>query len=140
MKRKKSIRMCDWYNKVLTIKKAPAKIDYYNAGYNYFRSANYETAIPIFTAYSQKYPDDIFGYYMSGKSKWGIDTLMTQGLANPDFEKAISVGLVDSVKNKLQLVGSYKYFVAYYANVKIMQPLSYTAIRYWPLPNGYRGS
>jgi len=48
----------------------------------------------------------------------GIDTLMTQALANPDFEKAISVGLADSVKNKLQLVGSYKYFVAYYANVK----------------------
>jgi tetratricopeptide (TPR) repeat protein len=108
----------DWYNKVLLLKKSPGKIDFYNAGYNYFRTGNYETAIPIFNTYSQKFPDDAFGYYMSAKSKWGIDTLMTQALANPDFEKTIAVGLVDSVKYKPQLTGSYKYFVAYYANIK----------------------
>ena len=115
---KKYKEAADWYNKVLSVKKNPGKIDYYNAGYNYFRTGNYQTAIPVFNMYSQKYPEDAFGYYMSAKSKWGIDTTMAQGLANPDFEKAVTVGMVDSVKYKPQLTGSYKYFVAYYANVK----------------------
>lgn len=108
----------DWYNKVVKVKRNPGKVDMYNAGYNYFRTGNFTTAIDIFNLYSEKYPDDAFGYYMSAKAKWGIDSLGAQALANPDFEKAITVGMADSVKYKNQLVGSYKYFVAYYANVK----------------------
>ena len=115
---KKYKEAADWYNKIVSIKRAPGKVDLYNAGFNYFRSGNYKTAITIFNIYSQKFPEDAFGYYMSGKSKWGIDSLMAQALANPDFEKAISVGMVDSVKYKPQVIGSYKYFVAYYANIK----------------------
>ena len=107
-----------WYDKVVTVKKSPGKVDLYNAGYNYFRTGVYDSAISIFTMYSQKYPDDAFGYYMTAKSKWGIDSLMAQASANPDFDKAITVGMVDSVKYKPQVIGSYKYFVAYYANVK----------------------
>lgn len=115
---KKYKEAADWYNKIISIKRAPGKVDLYNTGFNYFRSGNYTTAINIFNIYSQKFPEDAFGYYMSGKSKWGIDSLMTQASANPDFEKTISVGMVDSVKYKPQVIGSYKYFVAYYANVK----------------------
>ena len=108
----------DWYNKVIAVKKAPGKVDFYNAGYSYFRTGHYNEAINIFNLYSQKFPEDAFGYYMSAKAKWGIDSLMAQASANPDFEKAIAVGMVDSVKYKPQVIGSYKYFVAYYANVK----------------------
>ena len=115
---KKYKEAADWYNKIISIKRAPGKVDLYNTGFNYFRSGNYTTAINIFNIYSQKFPEDAFGYYMSGKSKWGIDSLMTQASANPDFEKTIAVGMVDSVKYKPQVIGSYKYFVAYYANVK----------------------
>ena len=43
---------------------------------------------------------------------------MAQGLANPDFQKAIEVGQGDRQKYKPQLIGSYKYFVAYLANIK----------------------
>ena len=46
MKVKKSIKKpADWYYKVVAIKKNPSKIDIYNAGYNYFRSGNYDNAI-----------------------------------------------------------------------------------------------
>jgi tetratricopeptide (TPR) repeat protein len=115
---KKFKEAADWYNKVVSVKKIPGKVDFYNAGYNYFRSGNYLPAITVFNMYSQKYPEDAFGYYMTAKSKWGIDSLMAQASANADFEKTISVGMVDSVKYKPQVIGSYKYFVAYYANVK----------------------
>lgn len=124
---KKYKEAADWYSKVITIKKAPGKVDMYNAGYNYYRSGNYNPAIAVFALYSQKFPTDALGYYLSAKAKTAIDTLMVQALANTDFEQAIAVGIIDSVKYKPQLIGSYKYFVAYYANVKKDIP---TAITY----------
>lgn len=108
----------DWYTKLVSIKKVPTKTDLYNAGYNYFRSGNYDSAITQFDVYSAKFPDDAFSYYMKGKAKWAVDSTMSKGLANADFEKAIAVGQGDRVKYKPQLIGSYKYFVAYLANIK----------------------
>ena len=115
---KKYKEAANWYNKVVSVKKTPGKVDLYNAGYNFYRGGSFDSAIGVFNLYSQKFPEDAFGYYMSAKSKTAIDTVMVQALANADFEKAISVGIVDSVKYKPQLIGSYKYFVAYYANIK----------------------
>ncbi|MEO6732846.1 MAG: tetratricopeptide repeat protein [Ferruginibacter sp.] len=115
---KKFKEAADWYNKIIKIKKEPSKTDLYYTGYNYFRSGNYQPAIDIFNIYGQKFPDDAFSYYMIGKAYWAIDSTMAQGLANPSFQKAIDVGQVDKVKYKNQLIGSYKYFVAYFANIK----------------------
>lgn len=113
----------DWYKKILDVKKEPTKIDIYNAGYGYFRSGDFDSSAALFNLYTQKFPDDIFGYYMMGKSYWGIDTTMENAMANPSFEKAIQVGeaIADTVlkaKIKNQLIGSYKYMIAYAANVK----------------------
>jgi tetratricopeptide (TPR) repeat protein len=113
----------DWYKKILNIKKNPTKTDIYNAGYGYYRSGNFDSSASMFNLYTQKFPDDIFGYYMMGKSYWGIDTTMEKGLANAAFEKAIQVGeaITDTVlkaKVKNQLIGSYKYMIAYAANIK----------------------
>ncbi|MFT3680302.1 MAG: hypothetical protein QM791_08500 [Ferruginibacter sp.] len=110
---KKYKQLADWYKKVIGFKKDVRKTDLYNAGYNYFRAGEYQSSIDVFSTYSQKFADDPFGYYMSGKSKWAIDSTLDQGLANSDFEKAIEVGLKDSVKYKAQLIGSYKYFIVY---------------------------
>lgn len=108
-----------WYTRILDVKKDPGKVDIYNAGYSYYRVAVFDTAATLFGRYTAKYPDDIFGYYMIGKSNWGIDTTMMLGLANPAFEKAIQVGesAPDKEKVKTQLIGSYKYMIAYAANV-----------------------
>lgn len=108
-----------WYNKILDVKKDYGKVDMYNAGYNYFRSGIFDSSINVFNKYIAKYPDDIFGYYMVGKANWGIDTTMVLGLANPSFEKAIQVGEAypDKSKIKSQLMGSYKYMIAYAANI-----------------------
>ena len=107
-----------WYEKIIGIKKNPSKTDLYNAGYNYFRVGEYNKSISIFDAYSQKFPDDPFSFYMKGKSKWAIDSTLSLALANPEFEKAIQLGLADSVKYKNQLIGSYKYFVVYNVSAK----------------------
>jgi len=108
----------EWYAKILTVKKSPTSFDLNTAGLKYFRYGNYTSAIEIFSQSSKKYPEDVYSYYMTGKSYWAIDSTMEQGLANPAFQKVIEVGLADKVKNKAQLIASYKYFVAYYANIK----------------------
>jgi Flp pilus assembly protein TadD len=108
----------EWYAKILTVKKSPTSFDLNTAGLKYFRYGNYASAIEIFSQSSKKYPEDVYSYYMTGKSYWAIDSTMEQGLANPAFQKVIEVGLADKVKNKAQLIASYKYFVAYYANIK----------------------
>jgi tetratricopeptide (TPR) repeat protein len=119
----------DWYSKVLTVKKNPSNVDLYNAGYGYFRAADYPTAVKIFTQYTDKYPEDIFGYYMVGKSNAGIDTTGTLGLAIPAYQKAVEIGekAPDKEKVKNQLIGAYKFFIEYYYNIKKDQA---TALQY----------
>lgn len=119
-KQKRYVDAANWYKKVMNVKANVSKTDLYNAGYNFYRAGSYQNAADQFNLYTQKFPDDIFGYYMMGKSYWGIDTAMAQAMANPSFEKAVQVGEAYADKSKItaQLVGSYKYLIAYYANVK----------------------
>ena len=110
----------DWYNKVLTIKKSPSNVDLYNAGYGYFRAGDFPTAITIFNKYTEKYPEDAFGYYMIGKANAGIDTTGAQGLAVPAYQKTVELAeaATDKEKVKNQLIGAYKFFIEYNYNVK----------------------
>lgn len=110
----------EWYNKVLAVKKNPSNVDLYNAGYGYFRAGDFPTAITIFNKYTEKYPEDAFGYYMIGKSNAGIDTTGALGLALPAYQKTVELGeaAADKAKVKNQLVGAYKFFIEYYYNVK----------------------
>ena len=109
----------EWYKKILNVKKAPTKTDIYNAANSYYRIGQFAPAADMYTVYTQKYPEDIFGHYMVGKSFWGIDTVMKYGLANNYFAKAIEAGEAYPDKSKIipQLMGSYKYLFAYSVNV-----------------------
>lgn len=110
----------DWYSKVLVVKKNASNVDLYNAGYGYFRAGDYNTAVGIFNKYIAKYPEDAFGYYMVGKSYAGIDSTGALGLALPGYQKTLELGeaATDKSKVKNQLIGTYKYFIEYYYNVK----------------------
>ena len=116
----------EWYKKILYIKKTPGKTDIYNAAYSYYRIGKFAASAQLFETYTQKFPEDIFGYYMMGKSFWGIDTTMAYGLPNNSFAKAIEVGEVYTDKTKIvaQLMASYKYMIAYSANVEKNFPLA----------------
>ncbi|MEO8771683.1 MAG: hypothetical protein ABI402_16425 [Ferruginibacter sp.] len=127
---KKYKEAADWYKKVLIIKKNPGKTDLYYAGYDYFRAAQFDSSIAIFTMYAEKFPDDMFGPYMIGKSNAGIDSTGALGLAVAPYEKAIGIGeaVPDKSKVKDYLMGAYKYFIEYYYNVKKDQKTSLSYI------------
>ncbi len=110
----------NWYNKVLSIKKNYNNVDLYNAGYNYFRSAKFDSSVAVFNKYTAKYPDDMFGFYMLAKANSGIDSTLATGLAASSYLKAIEVGekTLDKAKIKDQLVGAYTFMMQYSFNIK----------------------
>ena len=110
----------NWYNRVLFIKKNYNNVDLYNAGYSYYRINKYDSASAVFTKYTTKYPDDMFGFYMLAKSNAGIDSTSTTGLAASSYSKAIEVGekAADKAKVKDQLSGAYSFMMSYSFNIK----------------------
>ncbi|MEJ7672474.1 MAG: hypothetical protein WKF59_07145 [Chitinophagaceae bacterium] len=110
----------NWYTKLLSVKKNPTKTDLYNAGYNYYKGANYKSADSLFTIYQQKYNDDVLGYYYGAIVKANIDSSSTLGLALPDYQKLIEVAskLPDTARGKQLQITGLKYMVNYNYNVK----------------------
>ena len=109
-----------WYTKVLQVNPKFGVVDLYWAGYSDYRGENYKGADSIFTIYQQKYPEDLFGWYLGARSKEGLDSGALQGLAKTDYEKIISIA--DTIPNKDsildKLLPAYRYMVAYYYNIK----------------------
>jgi tetratricopeptide (TPR) repeat protein len=109
-----------WFNKILSVKKNYSNVDLYNAGYNYFRAAKFDSSVAVFNKYTAKYPDEMFGYYMIAKANSGIDSTMKTGLAATSYLKAIEVGekMADKTKIKDYLVGAYTFMMQYSFNIK----------------------
>src|SRR6185437_4935141 len=109
-----------WYGKVLNIDSTYGKTDLFYAGYNDYRGGNYKTADSVFTLYQNKYPDDIYGWYLGARAKEGMDTTYELGLAKPDYEKVIAIGDTTTDKNSVKdkLIPAFRYMVAYYYNIK----------------------
>jgi predicted Zn-dependent protease len=111
-----------WYKKVLDTKKAPTKTDIFNYANNLSRGGNYQAAIEGWNAYTSKYPNETYGYYMTAVTQAKIDTTMALGLAVPSYQKVIEIGeaqwATDSAKVKTHLLNAYKYFIQYAANVQ----------------------
>lgn len=116
---KKFDEAAGWYSKILTVKRNFSNVDIYNAGYNYYQASKYDSTIKYFTLYTEKYPADIFGYYMLGNANAVIDSNSTAGLAAPFYKKVIEIGEADLTKPnvKPRLLTAYKYFMGYEFNI-----------------------
>lgn len=109
-----------WYGRVVDLKKNYSNVDLFNAGYNFYLGSQYDSSNRFFNMYTQKYPDDILGYYMLANSAAVIDSTGELGLAVPYYYKVIEIGTKDSTKGnaKTRVLTAYKFFVGYQYNVK----------------------
>lgn len=110
-----------WYSKVVDVKADKASnLDFYNAGYAFYQNNQYDSTIRYFKLYSDKYPKDIFGYYMLGNAYAVVDSNSTQGLAAPYYQKVIEIGEADLTASnvKPRLLTAYRYFMGYEYNIK----------------------
>lgn len=108
-----------WYKKILYLTPDYGKVDLYWAGYSEFRGQDYVAADSVFQLYQQKYPDDLFGWYLGARSKEGIDTAQT-GLAKGDYEMIIKIAdtIQDKQSIKDKLIPAFRYMMAYSYNVQ----------------------
>ncbi|MBK9958610.1 MAG: hypothetical protein IPP11_08465 [Chitinophagaceae bacterium] len=110
----------EWYKKVLDVKRNFTNVDIHNAAYNYYRAGNYDSAAYYYQLYETKYPTDVFGFYMEGKSLQAKDSTGVLGLAVTAYTKVVELGEAapDKSKVKNQLSGAYRFFIEYYYNQK----------------------
>ncbi|MBS1755021.1 MAG: tetratricopeptide repeat protein [Bacteroidetes bacterium] len=108
------------YGRVINVKPNYSNVDLFNAGYNFYLADKYDSSNRYFALYTEKYPDDILGYYMLGNGYSVIDSTGALGLAIPYFNKTIEIGEKDTTKSTTitRLKVAYKFFVGYYFNVK----------------------
>ena len=110
-----------WMERVYASKTKPGNVDLSNLGRAYFEAgeqsyANFFKADSIFAIYTTNYPSQAFGYYWRGRSNWSIDSTLSNGLANPHFEKFLAIATTgpDSVSLRSQIKIAYRYFIGYH--------------------------
>lgn len=107
-----------WREKIYKSKPTPNNLDLYNWGMACYAAQNYPAADTVFGLYTEKYPDQTYGYLWRARANALIDTTMELGLAVPHYTKLIEVASQDTAKNASILITAYGYLGSYEANVK----------------------
>jgi tetratricopeptide (TPR) repeat protein len=102
---------------ILNLKSNPGQRDYFDAGFAYYQGKDYTKSDSLFVIYTQKWPDELFGWQMEFSIQRAIDTSMALGLAVPAGIKYLEVLEKDTVKNKKTIIGVAGYLAQYYANI-----------------------
>jgi tetratricopeptide (TPR) repeat protein len=74
----------------------------------------------VFGIYTEKYPDQGFGYYWRARSNAAIDTSLKEGLAIPYYQKLVTMIADDTLTstNKKWMLEAYSYLAAYETNTE----------------------
>lgn len=107
-----------WLGKLYQWKEKTNNIDLFNWGLAHYTAAEYPQSDSVFTLYTERYPEDIFGYYWRAQANAAIDTALTEGLAVPHYQKVTEIGEIDKEKNKKMLLKAYGYLGGYEANIR----------------------
>lgn len=107
-----------WLGKLYQWKEKTNNIDLFNWGLAHYTAAEYLQSDSVFTLYTERYPEDIFGHYWRAQANAAIDTALAQGLAVPHYIKVTEIGEKDKEKNKKMLLKAYGYLGGYEANIR----------------------
>ena len=102
---------------IIKLKPNPSQRDYFDAGLAYYQGKDYKKSDSIFTFYTQKWPEEVFGWQMEFSIQRAIDTSMALGLAVAPGLKYLEVLEKDTAKNKKTIIGVAGYLAQYYANI-----------------------
>lgn len=102
---------------IIKLKTNPGQRDIFDAGFAYYMGKDYQRSIEEFNLYSEKFPDETFGWEWLMNNYRAIDTSMEQGLAIPSATKLLEVSDKDREKNKRTFMSAAGYLATYYANI-----------------------
>jgi tetratricopeptide (TPR) repeat protein len=108
-----------WYEKKIS-RKVATYSDYFQLGKVYYQLQDYVKSDTTFSYITENKPEFMQGkaFLYRGRAHTNIDITGELGLANPFYEKYISIAKTDSVKNARELIEAYDYFQFYYLKVK----------------------
>ncbi|MBO9562694.1 MAG: tetratricopeptide repeat protein [Niastella sp.] len=109
-----------WLGRFYTNNPSASNVDLFNWGIVHYKAQEYEQADTVFGRYTEKYPDQTYGYYWRARANAHKDSAMEKGLAVSHYEKLVDVLTADtaSATNKKWLVEAYGYLAAYQTNEK----------------------
>lgn len=78
------------------------------------QNTNYRAAQGVFKQLAQLEPDNVQAYLWIANTSYSLDPDGKLGLALPQYEKVIEVGMKDTVKNAAELYEAYRFMGSYY--------------------------
>ncbi|HOZ69217.1 MAG TPA: hypothetical protein PLB49_05905 [Chitinophagaceae bacterium] len=107
----------EWLGKYYGWKEGAGNVDLFNWGLAWYMAKDYLKSDSVFTLYTDRYPEDIYGYYWRAQANAAIDTVMADSLAIPFYKKVISIGETNKEANKKMLLKAYAYLGGFEANI-----------------------
>jgi len=107
-----------WRGKFYDNNSQAKNIDLFNWGLAAYRAEDYHQADSVFGLYTEKYPEQGFGYYWRARSNAAIDTTLAEGLAIPYYQKLVGMIANDTANStsKKWMLEAYSYLAAYETN------------------------
>jgi thioredoxin-like negative regulator of GroEL len=107
----------EWLGEYYRLNKDKTNVDLFNWGLAHYKAQEFDHADSVFARYSEKYPENIYGYYWRAQVNAAIDTSLALGLAVPHYEKVVELGELNTESNKAMLLKAYGYLGGYEANI-----------------------
>jgi len=92
--------------------------DYMMLGKTYYQTKQYSKADSVFSQVAIKDPKYIDAYVWMANTAASMDPDSKAGLAKPKYELVIQAALLDTTKNKAELMNAYSYMAYYNLSVK----------------------
>ncbi len=102
---------------IIRLRANPGQRDYFDAGFAYYQGKNYTRSDSLFTIYTEKYPDENFGWQWRFNIQRALDTSMEKGLAVQPAIKYLEILERDTAKYKPAILSTAGYLAQYYANI-----------------------
>ncbi len=112
------VQQAKWLGKYYGSKPDASNVDLFNWGVAAYRAGDYFQSDSAFAMYTEKYPEQAYGYYWRAMNNAAIDTAMTEGRAIPHYQKLLEVIGEDltTANHKKWKISAYNYLAAYETN------------------------
>ena len=110
----------NWMGKLYEEDPRANNITLFNWGLAAYKAQDYQQSDSVFGLYTNKYPDQGFGYYWRARANAAIDTTMEQGLAVAHYQKLVDVIAGDTLTetDKKWMKEAFGYLAGYAANTE----------------------
>jgi tetratricopeptide (TPR) repeat protein len=107
-----------WMEQYYTGNNRATNVDLFNWALAHYRAEEYEAADRVFGMYTEKYPDQSYGFYWRARVNAARDEGMKEGLAVPHYHSLIEVLEKEDMSdnNKRWMLEAYNYLAAYETN------------------------